>query len=66
MSQLMTIQCVREFLGLSRSTIYAYIKSSAFPRPIKLGGGVNRWRRAEIEAWVAAQPRATIRVDDAP
>ena len=63
MSDLLTLHDVRSLLKCARSTLYKYIATCAFPRPIKLGGGVNRWRRDEVEAWLAAQPRANIHVE---
>tara|TARA_R110000787_G_scaffold25373_19_gene71425 strand:- start:9654 stop:9914 length:261 start_codon:yes stop_codon:yes gene_type:complete len=49
-------------LGLSRTTIYDRINPDsprydpAFPKPIRLGGGVAvGWLAHEVDAWVQAQ-----------
>jgi prophage regulatory protein len=39
--------------GLSRSSIYAAIKSGHFPQPIKIGPRASAWPSDAIEAWMA-------------
>lgn len=50
--------------GLSRSTIYAKLRSNpkrpsdfdpTFPKPVAVGARAIGWVEAEIEAWLAAQ-----------
>ena len=41
--------------GLSRSTIYAWMKAGAFPQPVALGARLVGWRESDIEAWMAAR-----------
>lgn len=43
--------CVQ--LSLGRATVYRQMAAGRVPAPIRVGTSV-RWRRAEIEAWVAA------------
>jgi len=38
--------------GLSRSTIYAYIKAEKFPKPLKVGDRAVAWLCEEIEDWL--------------
>ena len=38
--------------GLSRSTIYHYIKEGTFPKPIKLGERAVGWLESEVESWI--------------
>jgi predicted DNA-binding transcriptional regulator AlpA len=35
----------------SRSTIYLWMETSGFPRPVKVGPRVVVWRLADLEAW---------------
>lgn len=42
-----------ELLGLSVRTIRRLDASGKLPQPVKIGGAV-RWRREEINAWLAA------------
>jgi predicted DNA-binding transcriptional regulator AlpA len=40
-------------LGISRATLYRRHNGGHVPKPMRLGGCV-RWRRSELEAWIAA------------
>jgi len=43
-------------VGLSRSSIYARVKSGAFPAPVRLGSArAVGWIASEIDAWLSAQ-----------
>lgn len=46
------LAAVKAQVGLSRSTIYAYIKQGLFPRPIHLGGNSVGWLASEIQLWL--------------
>jgi len=50
---LMTVRDMADELRVSTKTIDRLCDSGKIPEPTKLGGS-RRWRRAEIEAWVAA------------
>jgi prophage regulatory protein len=41
--------------GLSRSTIYDWMKRGEFPQPVALGARLVGWRESDIEAWMAAR-----------
>jgi len=41
--------------GLSRSTIYLYIKDGLFPKPIALGPRAVGWVESEVSEWIAAR-----------
>ena len=56
-SILMDIWQTVELSGLSRSTIYEYMTSQGFPRPIQVGVRAVRWIRAEVLAWLAKRRR---------
>ena len=38
--------------GLSRSTIYAFIKAGVFPKPVPLGPRAVGWLESEISYWI--------------
>lgn len=39
--------------GLSRSTIYAFIKAGLFPKSIPLGPRAVGWLESEVSNWIA-------------
>ena len=41
--------------GLSRSTIYDYIRAGRFPAPVRVGDRAVGWVAGEVDAWLAAQ-----------
>jgi prophage regulatory protein len=46
--------------GLSRSTIYAWMASGEFPKPVALGARLVGWRETDIQEWMAARnPKAS-------
>ena len=58
--RLLRIRSVCERVGLSRSTVYAYVASRRFPPPLKLGpgeGGAVAWR--EIDQWIESRVART-------
>ena len=38
--------------GLSRSTIYQYIKDGAFPKPVPLSPSAVGWLEPEVNDWI--------------
>lgn len=44
--------------GVSRSSIYAWIKRGEFPKPRKLGPRRVAWARSDIEAWMNSRQLA--------
>ena len=45
--------------GIARTTIYRKMREGSFPEPLKIGARAVRWPSSEIEAWLAARPRAS-------
>ena len=43
-------------IGVSKATLYRWVRSGQFPPPIKLGGHSVGWLREEIDAWLAGRP----------
>lgn len=48
---------VKARTGLSRSSIYAFIKEGRFPQHIALGERCVGWYESEVDAWVASRQR---------
>ena len=57
--RLLRLSEVRTRTALGRITIYRKMRDGSFPEPLKIGARAVRWRESEIEAWLAARPRAT-------
>ncbi|QHC37232.1 AlpA family phage regulatory protein [Komagataeibacter xylinus] len=50
--RLLTSKEVQTRTGLSRMTIYRYVKAGTFPAPRKLSAGAVRWNSAVIDSWI--------------
>lgn len=45
---------VEDLTGLSRSTLYCWMKRGEFPQPVKLGSRIVAWRESDVTAWLEA------------
>lgn len=45
---LLTAKEVVDYVGISRSTMYDFMAKGTFPKPVKLGARMARWRREDI------------------
>ena len=57
--KILRLKAVIARCGLSRSTIYALIKSSAFPAKISLGARSIGFLESEVTAWIKGRIDAT-------
>jgi prophage regulatory protein len=48
---------VKLMSGLSKSSIYALIRSNSFPAPVQLGPRTVAWVRSEVQQWAAKRVR---------
>lgn len=46
-------------LGVSGSSIWAWVKKGTFPAPIKLSENTTAWHSADIEAWAQSRIAAS-------
>ena len=56
--QLMRPVEVAALLGVHRSTVWRMVRAGEFPAAVKVSANRVGWRRAEVEAWVAARKAA--------
>lgn len=49
--QLVDMQFITRFTGLTDKWFYKLIKDGLFPKPNKLGRS-SRWKQSEVEAWL--------------
>jgi|TARA_B110000090_G_scaffold89730_1_gene101792 prophage regulatory protein len=43
---------LEKLFKVSPATIYRWIKEGKFPKPVRLGANMVRWKAADIEAWM--------------
>jgi prophage regulatory protein len=53
-----TRQQVEKLIQVSRATIYRWTKEGNFPKPVKLGANMVRWKTSDIEAWLTEREAA--------
>lgn len=51
-SALLDTKAVADFIGASARTVTRLAQSGRMPRPFKVGA-LTRWRRSDLEDWVA-------------
>lgn len=49
------LQDVITTTGLSRSTVYKFIKEGTFPKPVSLGDRCVGWVDSEVHDWILAR-----------
>lgn len=54
--ELWSLKVVMAKTGLSRSTLYAYIATGAFPTQRRLGKRRVAWFASEVRNWIASRP----------
>ena len=57
MSELLRLPDVISTTQLSKASVYRLIIEAGFPRPLRVGLKAVRWRRDEVEAWLASRER---------
>ena len=50
---------VEQRTGLSRSTLYQYMKDGAFPKPVQRGLRAVGWLESDISKWIAARVKVS-------
>jgi prophage regulatory protein len=43
--------------GVSRSTIWRWQREGDFPKAVRLGPGLTRWRLSDLEVWESTRAR---------
>ncbi|WP_230463719.1 helix-turn-helix transcriptional regulator [Burkholderia ubonensis] len=49
---------VLDAVGVSKSTLYAWIAANQFPAPVRLGPRAVGWRESDVSAWLASRQSA--------
>lgn len=50
---LLRVREVMAITALSRAKVYALMAQGRFPRPVTLSARLVRWRRGDVESWLA-------------
>ena len=50
---------LKNLLGVSGSSIWAWVKAGKFPKPVKLSENCTAWSAADIERWAAERIAAS-------
>lgn len=60
-NKMLRIAEIADWLNISKSTIYKWVKDGNFPQPIILGDGdrsaASRWVEQEVIDWLNERPR---------
>jgi prophage regulatory protein len=59
-ARLIRLDEVKQRTGLTRSTLYAKIRSGLFPKPISLTSRCVAWLDSEVDAWIAERVNARL------
>lgn len=54
--ELWNVKIVKLKTGLSRTTLYKYVKLGLFPRQRQLGPGRVAWRASDVRDWIESRP----------
>ena len=46
---------VESRIGISRSTLYDWMKRGEFPQPVKLGARLVAWRESDVTEWLESR-----------
>lgn len=58
-AQFYRLHHLKQSLGVSGSSIWAWVKAGKFPKPIKLSENCTAWNAAEIERWASERIAAS-------
>ncbi|WP_080409090.1 helix-turn-helix transcriptional regulator [Burkholderia ubonensis] len=56
--RILRLLAVLDAVGVSKSTLYQWVRDNAFPPPVKLGSRSVGWRSADVDAWLASRAPA--------
>ena len=49
---------LEKLFKVSPATIYRWIKEGKFPKPVRLGANMVRWKASDIEEWMIQKEMA--------
>jgi prophage regulatory protein len=61
--RILRIHQVTELVGVSKPTIYRWMKAGHFPRRIRLGGNSVGWFEHEVQDWLSQARKMRTRIE---
>lgn len=59
MSAILRQDAVCARLGISGTTLFRWVRSGNFPKPVRLGPNTVGWIEADVDAWLEARKLAS-------
>ncbi|WP_082833092.1 AlpA family phage regulatory protein [Geobacter anodireducens] len=56
MERMIRLPEILNLTGVSRSTIWRWIKAGNFPRPVRMSPGTIGWRSSDVLGWIDSLP----------
>ncbi|HEY4370493.1 MAG TPA: AlpA family transcriptional regulator [Burkholderiales bacterium] len=56
--KIVRLPAVMGMTGLSRASVYAFVKAHTFPAPVKLGPKASGWLLSEVQGWIVERVNA--------
>ncbi|MGC2456703.1 MAG: AlpA family phage regulatory protein [Gallionellaceae bacterium] len=58
-TQFYRLPTLKHRLGVSGSSIWAWVKAGKFPKPVKLSENCTAWNAVDVEAWAQSRIAAS-------
>jgi prophage regulatory protein len=55
---MLRLPTVIERVGVSRSTLWSWVRAGRFPSPVKLGPRAVAWKSSEVDRWIEGRVEA--------
>lgn len=49
-----------DIVPVSHATLWRWVKSGQFPKPVKLGGNTTAWRCEDVRLWIDSKATAGV------
>jgi len=56
--KILRLPAVIAVVGVSRVSIWRWVRAGTFPRPIRLGARAVGWRDSDVQRWLETRPSA--------
>lgn len=56
--KILRLPAVMEMVGVSKPTVYLWIRQGRFPQPLRIGPKASGWLASELDSWIAERAGA--------